>query len=121
AQMEARLQQTHLTPRTAWDLARGGLDARLHPQLVRHRSGWRRPSAIGRAALILAVGLGGFVAVSIAGRSRLEAAGAAIAFAVGILLLSRRPRRQRRRRSRDCDDDHDAGAGVPARPRPGAP
>jgi hypothetical protein len=125
SEMEALLDETRPTPKVAWDLMRGGLDARLHPGWRLQRSGRRLRSSIGRVALVLAlvlaVGLGGFVPISITGQSRLAAAGAAISFGLGVLLISRRPRLHRRRRSHDCDDDHDSGAEVPARPRPGAP
>jgi hypothetical protein len=119
-EMAALLDQTRPTPWVVWDLVRGGLDARLHPHWPRHRSGWRQPSTIGLVALVLAVGLGGFVAISIAGQSRLAAAGAGISFALGVLVISRRPS-WRRRRPHNCDGDDDAGAGVPARPGPGTP
>ena len=115
-EMEELLDQARPTPRVAWDLVRGGLDARMHPQWP----GRRQALKIGRLVLALAVGLGGFAAVSIAGQSRPAAAGAAISFALGALLVSRRPGR-RRRGPRDCGGDDDAGAGVPAKPRPGAP
>jgi hypothetical protein len=123
AEMEALLQLTRPTPRVAWDLLRGGLDARLHPRwpAVRRRVGLR---ALRAPTLVLMLGAAVFLVARAAGAGTWRpVAAAAVASAALGALLGLAGRRLRGRRHGSCPEDGDleGGAGVPARPRPDAP
>jgi len=120
-EMEALLHRTRLTPGVAWDLLRGGLDARLHPQWPGRRTGRRGIEVVLIVASAVLLGSGAFfVATAIwSGASRPVAVSALSSAALGALLASWRLRR--RRGTCRSDDDLEGGAAVPARPRPSAP
>jgi Flp pilus assembly protein TadB len=126
-EMEALLEQTPATPKAAFDLVRGALDAHLHrewrgctpaPSRRPHRTaGW-----IITAAALVAANLGiTLLALRTGLRGVSVAAPAATVSGILLATVALRFVRRRRRRRGPGPQDPGQGAQVPASPLPDAP